>query len=131
MSCSPIWLRSTRSRRSLTTRSYRSLTTPSHDLLGVARDPLAREPAPSGPPESTSGAPPDASSPPPEEEPLLETAADELNYRHLYETRYRNLEAGVRENAARHASGSDLFALCLDPSPQVVAALLENSEFGL
>jgi hypothetical protein len=65
------------------------------------------------------------------EEPLLETAADELNYRHLYETRYRSLEAGVRENAARHASGSDLFALCLDPSPQVVAALLENSEFGL
>jgi hypothetical protein len=110
--------------------SSHDLLAPSHDLLGE-HEPLAEEPAPSRAPEPASVAPPEASSPPPEEEPLLETAADELNYRHLYETRYRNLEAGVRENAARHASGSDLFALCLDPSPQVVAALLDNAEFGL
>jgi hypothetical protein len=64
---------------------------------------------------------------------LLEDLAegDELNYRHIYETRLRPLEIGAREEAARHASGSELFAWCLDPLPQVVAALLDNPQFGL
>ena len=38
---------------------------------------------------------------------------------------------GLREEAARYASGSILFALCLDPAPTVVAALLDNPRFGL
>jgi hypothetical protein len=107
--------------------SSHDLLTPRAEPFAAELDPFAPDPAPSAPPAGTRY----PSSPPPDEEPLIETAADELNYRHLYETRYRNLEAGARENAARHASGSDLFALCLDPSPHVVAALLENSEFGL
>jgi hypothetical protein len=66
---------------------------------------------------------------PPGEEPLAE--ADELNYRRIYESRFKDIELGLRADAARHASGSELFALCLDPSPQVVAALLDNAQFGL
>ena len=58
-------------------------------------------------------------------------ADDELNYRRLYETRFRDLELGQREVSARTATGSELFALCLDPSPQIIAALLHNPQFGL
>jgi hypothetical protein len=65
---------------------------------------------------------------PPEPEPIGE--ADELNYRHIYETRFRMLDVGLREEAARRASSGELFALCLDPSAQVVSALLENPQFG-
>jgi hypothetical protein len=68
-------------------------------------------------------------SPPLDEEPLGE--ADELNYRRIYESRFKDVELGLRADAARRASGSELFALCLDPSPMVVAALLENTQFGL
>jgi hypothetical protein len=63
-----------------------------------------------------------------ESEPIGET--DELNYRHIYETRFRMLDVGLREEAARRASSGELFALCLDPSAQVVSALLENPQFG-
>ena len=55
----------------------------------------------------------------------------ELNYRRLYETHFRDLPLGARELAARQASGSELFALCMDPAPQVLSALLENPTFGL
>lgn len=58
-------------------------------------------------------------------------ADDELNYRRLYETRFRDLPQAERERAARQASGGELFALCLDPTPQVLAALLDNPTFGL
>jgi hypothetical protein len=72
-----------------------------------------------------------ATSLPPEPEPLEISADDERNYRHIYETRFRQLDVGLREEASRHASGSILFALCLDPAPTVVSALLENPRFGL
>jgi hypothetical protein len=72
---------------------------------------------------------PPSSRPEPDPEPIGE--ADELNYRHIYETRFRALEIGEREAAARLAVGGELFALCLDPAPQVVSALLENPQFGL
>jgi hypothetical protein len=65
----------------------------------------------------------------PPEEPLAE--ADEMNYRRIYESRFKDLEIGMRADAARQVSGSELFALCLDPNPQVIAALLENTHFGL
>jgi hypothetical protein len=70
---------------------------------------------------------------PPESEPKPESIAevDALNHRQIYETRFRELELGEREALARGATGSELFALCLDPAPQVVSALLENSQFGL
>lgn len=72
-----------------------------------------------------------ATSLPPEPEPLELSADDERNYRHIYETRFRQLDVGLREEASRHASGSILFALCLDPAPTVVSALLDNPRFGL
>jgi hypothetical protein len=72
---------------------------------------------------------PPSLAPEPEPEPI--GSCDELNHRHIYELRFRDLELGPREDAARRAAGNELFALCLDPAPQVVAALLENPQFGL
>ena len=65
--------------------------------------------------------------------PEVELASDasELNYRRLYETRFRDLESGVREALARQATDSELFALTHDPLPSVIAALLDNPQFGL
>jgi hypothetical protein len=60
-----------------------------------------------------------------------DTPIDELNFRRIYETRFRDLDTGLRQDAALHSSGSELFALCLDPAPEVIAALLDNSHFGL
>lgn len=68
---------------------------------------------------------------PPEAEPEPMGETDELNFRRIYETRFRLLDVGLREAAARVASDGELFALCLDPSAQVVSALLENPQFGL
>lgn len=104
-----------------------------HDALALEVGvPLSSlPPASSLSPDSSASSLPSAAPSPPDEEPLAESAADELNYRHVYETRYRDLPSALREDAARHARGADLFALCLDPSPLVVSALLENSEFGL
>lgn len=73
-------------------------------------------------PGSISSLPPKRSHPPP---------VDEVNFRRIYETRFRNLEAGERQDAAPHVSGAELFALCLDPAPEVIAALLDNAHFGL
>jgi hypothetical protein len=114
-------------------------TASSHDLRapGYAADALASdsvdwdeqtgaEPAERGAPGELVG-----TSLPPEPEPLEISADDERNYRQIYETRFRQLDVGLREEAARHASGSILFAMCLDPAPTVVSALLENSRFGL
>ena len=73
-------------------------------------------------PGSNSSVPPKRSRPPP---------VDEVNFRRVYEARFRGLEVGQRQDAALHASGAELFALCLDPAPEVVAALLDNAHFGL
>jgi hypothetical protein len=104
-------------------------TASSHDLRapGYAPDPLAAETVDWD--EST--AHPAGTSLPPEPESLEISADDERNYRQIYETRFRQLDVGLREEAARHASGNILFAMCLDPAPTVVSALLENSRFGL
>jgi hypothetical protein len=58
-------------------------------------------------------------------------ALAEANHRRLYETRFRDLELGRREDLARHVAGNELFALCMDPAPQVLGALLDNAHFGL
>lgn len=73
-------------------------------------------------PGSVSSFPPMRSRPP---------ASDEINYRRVYELRFRDLEVGEREDVALHVAGNELFALCLDPSPRVIAALLDNTHFGL
>src|SRR5688572_28739313 len=57
--------------------------------------------------------------------------AGELNYRRIYETRFKPLDSGAREECARRVTDSELFALTLDPTPGVIAALLDNPQFGL
>jgi len=85
----------------------------SHDLHAPVADGIGADDPGSGPPAAAL------------------PADDELNYRRLYEARFRDLPQGQREIFARQASGSELFALCMDPAPQVIAALLENPTFGL
>jgi hypothetical protein len=79
-------------------------------------------------PWTPSSIPPSRSSAPPRSRP---PGVEELNYRKLYEQHFRELEAHQRADAAHHVHGGDLFALCLDPSPEVIAAVLENQHFGL
>jgi hypothetical protein len=88
-------------------------TASSHDLHSPTSE---RDPG------SISSLPPRRSKPPP---------VDEINFRRIYETRFRELEQGARQDVAMHAHGSELFALCFDPAPEVIAALLDNSHFGL
>jgi hypothetical protein len=76
----------------------------------------------SRPPGSSSSIPSRRSRPP---------AADEVNYRRIYETRFRGLETSERMDAAAHVHGAELLALCLDPMPEVIAAVLDNARFGL
>ncbi|MCL2724351.1 MAG: hypothetical protein FWD69_07935 [Polyangiaceae bacterium] len=53
------------------------------------------------------------------------------NYRNIYATRFRMLSTDERVSAARTSTITDLFALCFDPEPRVVSAVLENASFGL
>jgi hypothetical protein len=59
-----------------------------------------------------------------------EEAADRLtrerNYREIYATKFQPLTTDARVAAAKTSSGSELSALCFDPEPRVVAAILEN-----
>jgi hypothetical protein len=93
-------------------------TISSHDLHATSE---AQDPG------SISSLPPRRSRPPTSRPPPL----DEVNYRRIYEQRFSELTEGEREDVAMHVTGSELFALCLDPTPRVVAALLDNSHFGL
>ena len=63
-----------------------------------------------------------------------EDAEDETadrNYRQIYETLFRPMEKDARVAAAHNAEGSHIHALCHDPDPQVIFALLTNPRFGL
>ncbi len=51
-------------------------------------------------------------------------------HRQLFETRLRHLAPDLREAMASQAEEPDLSALCFDPVPKVIAALLENPRFG-
>jgi hypothetical protein len=93
-------------------------TTSGHDQLA---------PAQAVDPGSISSLPPRRSRPPTSRPPPV----DEVNFRRIYETRFSELTLGEREDVALHVHGNELFALCLDPAPQVIAALLENAHFGL
>lgn len=46
-----------------------------------------------------------------------------------YEASFRGLNPSGRATKAQNATGSDLYALCYDPHPQVVLALLANPAF--
>ncbi|MCC6901856.1 MAG: hypothetical protein IT377_22995 [Polyangiaceae bacterium] len=76
--------------------------------------------------------------PEPEPEPESETepvTPEDLeasrNYRQIYELELRPLERDARIALAHGADGSVLCALCLDPEPQVIRAVLENALSGL
>ncbi len=58
-------------------------------------------------------------------------AAAERNYRQIFESRWHELPVDQRVAGARTARGSDLLALCFDPDPRVIAAVLENATCGL
>jgi hypothetical protein len=55
----------------------------------------------------------------------------ERNYRQVYERQWHPLPVDRRASGARTAHGQDLLALCFDPDPQVIAAILENASVGL
>lgn len=57
-------------------------------------------------------------------------AAEELNYRKVFETELHPLPAPDRAHLAATESGTRLLALCFDPDPQVVRALLANASAG-
>lgn len=60
-----------------------------------------------------------------------EAAANERNYRQLYETTLHPLAIDVRVGLARSTHGAELLALCFDADPRVVSAILENAHVGL
>ncbi len=56
-----------------------------------------------------------------------EDAPETRAYRRLFEAELRPLAAGEREARAGRAEGAELSALCFDPDPAVIAALLANA----
>jgi len=58
-------------------------------------------------------------------------ARTEREYRKIYETVYHPLERDARVKAASEVSGANLLALCLDPDPQVIHAVLTNPRVTL
>jgi hypothetical protein len=58
-------------------------------------------------------------------------AAAQRNYRQLYQQKFHVMTTDARIQAAHTAQGADLFALCLDPDPRIIAAILENHAVGL
>ena len=58
-------------------------------------------------------------------------ATAERNYRQVYEHRWHPLPADARAAGAKEARGPDLYALCFDAEPAVIAAILENATVGL
>ena len=55
-----------------------------------------------------------------------ENEGDRVNLRQLYESELRKLPRDARVALARLGSGAKVRALCFDPEPQVVRAVLEN-----
>jgi hypothetical protein len=58
-------------------------------------------------------------------------AVDEASYRKIYETTFRNATQDARLAAAQRARGAELMALCLDPDPEVLLAVLGNPSCAL
>ena len=90
------------------------------------------EPAPvetgwEGPTEELDAEAPDDDGPEVPDEPEHVTAT----HRELFETKLHPLSVDERVAEARSAVDPALSALCFDPVPQVIQALLENARFGL
>jgi hypothetical protein len=79
--------------------------------------------APEAPPE------PEAE-PEPQSDPEPEAEAAATTHRERFETLLRGRGADVRVALAKTAEEPDLSALCFDPLPEVVQALLENPKFA-
>jgi len=70
----------------------------------------------------------------PEEEAPAEEGEEEAegrNHRAIYERELRPLPRDARVALAVRGAGAELLALCFDPEPQVVAAVLANATSGL
>ena len=93
------------------------------DIHGVADEEAAAEPLP----PASEAEPADSAAD--EEDPNAAEAT--RNYRQIYQEKFHILTTDQRVTLAHTAAGSDLFALCLDPEPRVIAALLENHGLGL
>lgn len=113
-------------------------TSPLEDVAPSSSGPLSMRgspPSSSGTPTSYEAAIPvsEAPSAGPEdaEEAEAASAEDSLNYRQVYETRFRPLDPEARIAASKTLGGPDLCALCFDQDPRVVGALLENPRTGL
>lgn len=59
-----------------------------------------------------------------------EEKRNERAYRQIYETVYHPMSRDERIKKAQEVTGSDLFALCFDPDPQIIHAVLSNSHAG-
>ena len=63
-----------------------------------------------------------------------ETARQEAGYREyrkIYDEKYKDMDRDARVAAAETGANPDLFALCYDPDPQVIHAVLKNTKAGL
>ena len=60
-----------------------------------------------------------------------EASRQAANYRNIFETELRPLSREQRAAMASTAEGGILGALCLDPYPKVIRAVLENPQTGL
>jgi hypothetical protein len=58
-------------------------------------------------------------------------AVQEANYRKTYEAEFRHMARDQRIAAASKEAGTSLLALCFDPEPHVVRALIQNPRFAL
>lgn len=99
------------------------------DVHGVTEEEAAADAANAAEPIQP-GADPDASEAAvPDDDPNAAEATK--NYRKLYQEKFHVMTTDARVQVAHLAQGPDLFALCLDPEPRVIHAVLENHTVGL
>lgn len=101
---------------------------PRRSLTPLPSSPSRSEPAPRlEPTEDAEALAAEASAGASEEAELpRENAEETREYRKLFETELRPLSVDERVSLAKRCTGARLFALCFDPDPGVIAALLEN-----
>ncbi len=66
-----------------------------------------------------------------EEQLVQREARNEADYRKVFMTEYAQQSRDYRIKAALEVTGSDLLALCFDPDPQIIHAVLTNPHAGL
>lgn len=87
-----------------------------------------------GPVDPSDVAPPPEEAQPaqePEAEEPIEEVAGEPGYRKLFEQEIHPLAVDVRVAMGRSESGATLLALCFDPEPRVIQAIMQNASAGL